>query len=176
MRNVYWLALPLLVAGCGSRYQLAAGKDGEYLRLDTRSGDMMLIRDGELIPLRSLNEASREWSNDTIPILAVRAKLKTRCRGTTLAYHVDVTPVPQAYSGQAAQPFTISLSDSAGFELVDAAVPRAQVTRMVGNAGEDAGLQLNGTTTVPAGACAELSSWLLKWTFRPDAAESSPPK
>lgn len=74
----YLLALVLLFSGCGqNQYQMIKSKGGEVYRLNKKTGQIAIIKDGQVLPLKILSQEDAGSLLKRLTQKATKAPLKT---------------------------------------------------------------------------------------------------
>lgn len=170
------LSLVFVLVGCSperGRYELVESADGQMYRLDSETGDLSLIEGSDVIalPLSADTVLSKatDWSELTLPN-GITADLSTKWRAGNLLYVFRAQP----YEGEIADGmssrfstnrFTVILTDSEGFTVVEFPIPFSSLTRMIGADGEPEAVSGTGEVVLTAGLYREASNWNLSWNF-----------
>jgi hypothetical protein len=164
------------------RYELQQNNDGRTFRLDRRTGEVAILStDGVRIleteadrtrqeGLQRLKDAAlanpKYWPGDSIPHLKIHSTmLATVYRRGALRYQLVMTPMPRGYPGYSADPFTLVLSDSAGFTVGKQPLLRSELTREIDANGKPSGLSAAGTIPMTPEEYQSIASFSLTWRF-----------
>ena len=180
----------LILAGCAAtpRYQLSKDDKGRLVRLDTRTGQIMLIDDDKLasapvnaaersksdqqIPLVKLPNGGKTWPAITIPDLGnANATLTTYWYNGKMHYVIELYPMSKrlklVYSGYYNNPsFSLILSDTNDKQVAWTTVPGSRSKHTFSKRLKTEELSVEGVIVMGKREYDEIAGWQLQWNPR----------
>lgn len=177
----------IVLAGCAStnRYELSKDSTGRLVRLDTQTGELMLIegdrltpimgtatvptQTGSKIPQVTLPDAGNSWPELTVPALGnARAALTSAWHDGKLHYVLELYPlskrlklVHSEYYSRST--FSLILSDTAGKQTARTDVPTSRLTRVISTTRNAEELSAEGDIAISKEDYDRLADWQLLW-------------
>lgn len=186
-RKAYAPILLLFLANCGDtdRYQIEQDKNGRTIRLDKRTGEVVIISGDKLIhPASPDQEAAenlalsteKDWSSRDFPQLQnVTVKLSTSWADGWMYYKIGVTPAAPILKARGTDrmtrvltsdwSITVMFNDGAGFKLLDVPILLRALTTIIDDKGIPTDLSANDKVLCSAETYKRLQSWSLGWNF-----------
>jgi len=169
----------LLLLSCGTdRYQLLERKDGTLVRLDRRSGQIVLLDNGSMTVVPEPTSASddavlgvrKRWPDEKIPIgdSTLTASLQTLWRGGNVFYRLTVNPGKRLQSvlrrsSNYGQHFILHLEDLNNFQMLGITVPVSDMNQTVNAKGEVEAYEGNGSVQATREIYASVSGVRIGW-------------
>ena len=177
----------LILAGCATtqRYQLSKDDKGRLVRLDTQTGEVMLIEGDKLtsapgtttaetkpkpqIPHLTLPSGGKAWPTLSIPDLGdARAALTSYWYNGKLHYVIELYPLSKrlklVYSGYYSNPsFSLILNDKTGKRVAWTAVPAGRLKHTFNKKLETEELSVEGVIMMTKREYDSLAAWQLQW-------------
>ena len=183
--NLYLAAgLALLIACGGDRYELKQDKFGRTVRLDKRTGEVVILEGDTLRKVRSEEELAADqkeaevraaalskpklWPPTDFPQIGVTsAELTTSWRDGRLLYRLNLSPVPKGYatfrSRLGMSPFTLIFHDQNAFQILEEPIPPGSTTTIVDDNDKPLSLSINGEVQCDQVKYGDLKFWTLTW-------------
>lgn len=182
---VYVLVLSTLgFASCeNNRYELQKDDSGRIIRLDKKTGDVVVIEGDKTVKVKSQKEQEaeerttkailtdlakpKEWPSQEIPELGVFSTVMiTSWREGLLYYQLSMSPVPEKFeTSRSRSSFVVSFMDSSGFQIAMEDIDRAKVSKAVWDSDKGILLMVNSSIPCSAQIYKNISSWNLSWRF-----------
>ena len=187
-----YLVIPLamlILAGCAAgRYQLARDDAGRLIRLDSQTGETMLVEGDKLMPLEETQEPAEKkdaketeipevelpnggktWSTLTIPELGnAKADLTSYWYNGKMRYVLELYPLSKrlnlVYGGYYNNPtFYISMKNAAGKQVVWTALSGNRLKHTVNKKRKIDELSGEGVVVMSKDEYESLANWQLQW-------------
>lgn len=168
------------------RYEIKEDKYGRTLRLDKKTGELVVIDGSRMTEVKTEEKLAeekhqhevqaaplrlpKEWAAiDISPIGVNSAKLTTVWKSDLIQYRLIIEPVPSALviekSNWPLSPFTLILLDQNQFKVVETEVYSSSITSLISDNGKPSGLSIEGTINCSREQYESLYSWSLAWRF-----------
>lgn len=177
----------LILAGCAAthRYQLSKDDKGHLVRLDTQTGQVMLIEGDQVTPAQGetategqanpqipqvkLPNGGKAWPTTTIPELDnANVALTSYWYNGKLHYVIELYPLSKrlklVYSGYYSHPsFSLILKDKAGRRVAWTAVPANRLKHTLNMIHKTEELSAEGVIVMTKQEYDSLAGWHLLW-------------
>lgn len=177
----------LILAGCATthRYQLSKDDKGRLVRLDTQTGQVMLIKGDQLTPVQGettdeaksnpqipqvkLPNGGKAWPTTTLPELGnANAMLTSYWYNGKLHYVIELYPLSKrlklVYSGYYSNPsFSLILNDKTGKRVAWTVVPTSRLKHTLNKTLKTEELSAEGVIVMTKQEYDSLSAWQLQW-------------
>jgi hypothetical protein len=175
----------LALAGCAAtnRYELSKDNAGRLVRLDTQTGEVMLIEGDRLTPITgasvaqagaqlpqvALPQGGKSWPTLAMPQLgSTSAALTSHWRDGKLHYVLELYPLSKrlrlVQSGYYINSsFSMTLSDTAGKQMARVDLPASQLARVTGSSRNVEELSAEGDIPMTKEEYDTLAAWRLLW-------------
>ncbi len=174
----------LTLAGCAAtnRYELSKDSAGLLVRLDTQTGEVMLIEGEQLSPIKvtaapvtqsepqvQLPEGGKSWPTLTLPQLgATSAALTTYWQDDKPHYVLELYPVTKrlklVHSGYYSNSsFSLVLNDATGKQLSRIDLPMSRLALVIGNTRDVEVLAAEGDIQITKEGYQSVAGWQLLW-------------
>ena len=179
----------LVLAGCASgRYQLTRDDAGRLVRLDTQTGDVMLVEGEKLTPLKETKTAAaktdaadeaipqvelpnggKSWPSLTIPELGnAKAELTSYWYNGKMHYVLELYPLSKrlklVYGGYYNNPtFSLAMENAAGKQVVWTALSGNRMKHTINKKRQVDELSGEGVVVMTKGEYESLANWRLQW-------------
>lgn len=163
------------------RYQLLERKDGVVVRLDKRTGQIMLVNGtimnavAEETPTShdSILGRTKNWPDQSVPVQgdsALKLSLRTLWRDGRVFYQFTVSPARRLErvlrrSSRFGASFTINLEDAGGFCMLEIEVPVNEMSRIVDNKGDPISFEANSSIAGARDVYASTTRTRISWTL-----------
>jgi hypothetical protein len=176
----------ILLSSCGGdRFELKEDKHGRTVRLDKRTGEVVLIEDDQMIAIKTPAQLEKERelerkkyeshskpiSRDTLNIPQAQidsAFLTTKWVENELIYRLTIMPIPEQYTqyNGISDPYIINFIDSTGFEITQRNVSKSDFHRLTDSTGVASAIQTEGKIECSAREYMSIFKWSLSWRTR----------
>ena len=180
----------LTLAGCAAvnRYQLSKDDEGRLVRLDTRTGEVMLIEGDQLTPVKGaaatathsdpqdeqipqvmLPDGGKSWPTLSLPELGnTNAELTSYWYNGKLHYVLELHPMSKrlnlVYSGYYSNPsFSLTVSNTAGKHVAWTALPATRLKHTINKTRNEEQLSAEGVILMSKKDYDSLATWKLRW-------------
>ena len=181
----------LTLAGCaaGDRYQLSTDEAGRLVRLDTQTGEVMLVEGDKLTPFKEsggataetdspaaeipqieLPDGGKSWPTLTIPELGnASAELTSYWYNGKMRYVLELYPLSKrlklVYGGYYTNPtFSLTMKNAAGKQVVWTALSGNRLKHTVNKKHKVEELSGEGVVVMTKGEYDSLADWHLRWS------------
>lgn len=190
-KHLTTILIVLILAGCAtSRYQLSRDAEGRIIRLDTQTGEVMLVEGDKLTPVKApemglgtakhvfkeeeistveLPDGGKSWPTLTVPDLGnANAELTSYWHNGKMRYVLELYPMSKRlkliYARYYTNPtFTLTMNDTAGKQVMWNALPGNQMKRTYNKSLKVKELSSEGVVVMTKGEYDSLASWQLQW-------------
>jgi hypothetical protein len=180
----------LTLAGCAAnhRYQLSKDDAGRLVRLDTRTGEVMLIQGDQITPVKGsaatadqtgpqdeqipqvvLPDGGKKWPTLTLPELDnTNAELTSYWYNGKLHYVLELHPLSKRlkliYSGYYSNPsLSLIVKNAAGKRVVWTNLPTSRLKHTINKTRKVEQLSVEGVIRVSKDEYDSLANWELRW-------------
>jgi hypothetical protein len=184
------ILLVLILAGCAAvnRYQLSKDDAGRLVRLDTRTGEVVLIQGDRLTPVKGsaattdqtgpqdeqipqivFPDGGKSWPTLTLPDLGnTNAELTSYWHNGKLHYVLELHPLSKrlrlVYSGYYRNPsFSLIVSNAADKQLVWINLPTSRLKHTINKTRNMEQLSAEGVIQMSKDEYDSLAKWELRW-------------
>jgi hypothetical protein len=181
----------LILAGCatGNRYQLSRDEAGRLIRLDTQTGEVMLVEGDKLTPFKEtgitaakteskdeeipqveLPDGGKSWPTLTIPELGnASAELTSYWYNGKMRYVLELYPLSKrlklVYGGYYTNPtFSLAMKNAAGKQVVWTALSGNRLKHTINKKRKVEELSGEGVVVMTKGEYDSLANWHLRWS------------
>ena len=188
-RYVTALLALFVLAGCAAgRYQLTRDEAGRLIRLDTQTGETMVVEGDKLtalketkaaeekknaedkeIPVVELPNGGKHWPTLTVPELGnASADLTSYWYNGKMHYVLELYPISKrlklVYGGYYTNPtFSLAMKDAAGKQVVWTALSGNRMKHAMNKKRKEEELSGEGVVVMTKGEYESLASWELRW-------------
>ena len=195
MNRSYTVAILCIIAltGCatGHRYQLSKDDTGRLVRLDTQTGEVMLVEGDKLTPIKGtgtntaetgsqneelppvkLPDGGKSWPTITMPDLGnAKAELTSYWHNGKLHYVIELHPFSKRlkllYSGYYTNPsLSLQLNNASGKQVAWTSLPTKQMKHTINKMRNVEELSGEGVITTSKEHYDSIAGWQLYWNPR----------
>ena len=193
MKHVFLAAVVcvLCLVGCAAgRYELSRDEAGRLLRLDTLTGEVMLVEGDKLTPVKKCSTAAAEptskdeelpqvdlpaggksWPTLTMPKLGnTKAELTSYWYNGKMHFVIELYPLSKrlklVYSGYYPNSsFSLLASDTTGKQILSTLIPANHLKHTLNKEQNVEQISAEGILSIPKEDYDSLTKWELRWNL-----------